>query len=200
VFVTDGVIEARVAGACSASRASSACSPAAVSSMPWRRASGSSRRSSSRASRATTSPCSCCGRPATACPRAAVETLPPGSLEPPVAHTARLPASEIVTNSVRHGGSGEDDWIGFEVMLTPSVLRVEVSDRGSGFAPAPHRPSPDDAGGRGLFLVDALADRWAAPRAARAYGSRSTARPPAAPPDAGREPWRVAIWALHFLK
>jgi hypothetical protein len=45
-------------------------------------------------------------------------------------------------------------------MLTPSALRVEVSDRGPGFAPAPHRPSPVDAGGRGLFLVDALADRW----------------------------------------
>jgi serine phosphatase RsbU (regulator of sigma subunit)/PAS domain-containing protein len=92
--------------------------------------------------------------------RAAVETLPVGSLEAPVAHTARLLASELVTNSVRHGGSGEGDAIGFEVTVSPSTLRIEVSDRGPGFEPAPGRPGPDDAGGRGLVLVDALADRW----------------------------------------
>jgi anti-sigma regulatory factor (Ser/Thr protein kinase) len=65
-----------------------------------------------------------------------------------------------VTNSVRHGGSGEGDWIGFEVALSPSALRVEVSDKGPGFDPAPERPTPDEVAGRGLFLVDALADRW----------------------------------------
>ena len=92
--------------------------------------------------------------------RDAVETLPAGSLEAPVAHTARLLASELVTNSVRHGGSGADDAIGLEVVLSPSTLRVEVSDSGPGFQPAPARPGPDDAGGRGLYLVDSLADRW----------------------------------------
>jgi serine phosphatase RsbU (regulator of sigma subunit) len=100
------------------------------------------------------------GAHAPAVARAAVETLPPGSLEPPVAHTARLLASELVTNSVRHGGGDEHDWIGLEVALSPSALRVEVSDHGAGFEPAPARPGPDDVGGRGLFLVDALADRW----------------------------------------
>jgi len=92
--------------------------------------------------------------------RDAVETLPAGSLEAPVAHTARLLVSELVTNSVRHGGSGADDAIGLEVVLSPSTLRVEVSDSGPGFQPAPARPGPDDAGGRGLYLVDSLADRW----------------------------------------
>ena len=65
-----------------------------------------------------------------------------------------------MTNSVRHGGSGVDDAIGLEVVLSPSTLRVEVSDSGPGFEPAPARPAPDDAGGRGLYLVDSLADRW----------------------------------------
>ena len=100
------------------------------------------------------------GPHAPAVARDAVETLPAGSLEAPVAHTARLLASELVTNSVRHGGSGVDDAIGLEVVLSPSTLRVEVSDSGPGFEPAPARPAPDDAGGRGLYLVDSLADRW----------------------------------------
>jgi serine phosphatase RsbU (regulator of sigma subunit)/anti-sigma regulatory factor (Ser/Thr protein kinase) len=100
------------------------------------------------------------GPHAPAVAREAVETLPAGSLEAPLAHTARLLASEIVTNSVMHGGSGEGDWIGFDVVLSPGALRVEVTDHGPGFAGVPARPHPDDPGGRGLFLVDALADRW----------------------------------------
>jgi hypothetical protein len=100
------------------------------------------------------------GAHAPAVARAAVEGLPAGSLEAPVAHTARLLASEIVTNSVIHGGSGEDDWIGFDVALSPGGVRVEVTDHGPGFATVPERPDPNDPGGRGLFLVDALADRW----------------------------------------
>jgi hypothetical protein len=36
-----------------------------------------------------------------------------------------------------------------------------VTDHGPGFARvAEHRPGPEDPGGRGLSLVDALADRW----------------------------------------
>jgi len=100
------------------------------------------------------------GAHAPAVARAAVEALPAGSLEAPIAHTARLLASEIVTNSVVHGGSGEDDWIGLDVALSPGGVRVEVTDHGAGFAAAPARPDPDDTGGRGLYLVDALADRW----------------------------------------
>ena len=38
-------------------------------------------------------------------------------------------------------------------------MRVEVTDAGPGFDPA-HRPEPSEAGGWGLRLVDAMADRW----------------------------------------
>jgi anti-sigma regulatory factor (Ser/Thr protein kinase) len=100
------------------------------------------------------------GAHAPAVARAAVEGLPAGSLEAPLAHTARLLASEIVTNSVVHGGSGADDWIGLDLALSPGGLRIEVTDHGPGFAGGPARPDPHDPGGRGLFLVDALADRW----------------------------------------
>jgi serine phosphatase RsbU (regulator of sigma subunit)/PAS domain-containing protein/anti-sigma regulatory factor (Ser/Thr protein kinase) len=100
------------------------------------------------------------GPHAPAVARAAVEALPAGSLDAPLAHTARLLASEIVTNSVIHGGTGEDDWIGLDIALSPAGLRVEVTDHGPGFARVPTRPDPDDPGGRGLFLVEELADRW----------------------------------------
>jgi PAS domain S-box-containing protein len=100
------------------------------------------------------------GARAPAIARATVEALPAGSLDAPLAHTARLLASEIVTNSVVHGGGGEDDWIGLDVALSPGGVRVEVTDHGPGFAVVPERPDPEDTRGRGLFLVDALADRW----------------------------------------
>jgi PAS domain S-box-containing protein len=101
------------------------------------------------------------GAHAPAVARAALETsLPRGALDEADAHTARLLVSEIVTNSVRHGGAGEGDWIGLDVAISPAALRVEVSDNGPGFTPAPVHPAPDDPDGRGLFLVDQMADRW----------------------------------------
>jgi anti-sigma regulatory factor (Ser/Thr protein kinase) len=101
------------------------------------------------------------GAHAPAVARAALDSsLPPGALDDAHVHTARLLVSEIVTNSVRHGGAGEEDWIGLDVAISPAALRVEVTDNGPGFAPAPVRPDPDDPGGRGLFLVQQMADRW----------------------------------------
>jgi len=100
------------------------------------------------------------GPHAPAAARAAIETLPDGSLDPDVRHTTRLLASEIVTNSVRHAGAGDDGLVGFELTLSPAAVRVEVADHGPGFRPAPDLPDADETGGRGLFLVDQLADRW----------------------------------------
>jgi anti-sigma regulatory factor (Ser/Thr protein kinase) len=101
------------------------------------------------------------GAHAPAVARAALDTsLPPGALDEAHAHTARLLVSEIVTNSVRHGGAAEGDWIALDVAISPAALRVEVTDHGPGFAPAPALPPPDDVGGRGLYLVDQMADRW----------------------------------------
>ena len=77
--------------------------------------------------------------------------------------SARLLVTELVTNSVRHGGAGDaDGWIALEVELLADTLRVAVRDRGPGFDPAPRPPHQVWASGRGLFLVDKLADRWGA--------------------------------------
>jgi serine phosphatase RsbU (regulator of sigma subunit)/anti-sigma regulatory factor (Ser/Thr protein kinase) len=102
-----------------------------------------------------------CGGPrAPSAARAALDALHAQGLEPDQAQSARLLVSEIVTNSVRHGGATADDWIGLDVELSPELLRVQVSDRGPGFRPSPTLAPPEQPNGRGLFLVSELADRW----------------------------------------
>jgi anti-sigma regulatory factor (Ser/Thr protein kinase) len=64
---------------------------------------------------------------------------------------------------VRYGGDGE---IVVRARITAGRLRVEVVD-GSSTLPAAPVPAPLDAeGGRGLVLVEALADRWGVERRA----------------------------------
>ena len=72
-----------------------------------------------------------------------------------------LLVSELVTNSVRHGGAGEDDRLELAALREGDRLRVEVTDWGPGFTrdARPRRP-PDAVGGWGLVLVERLADRW----------------------------------------
>lgn len=69
----------------------------------------------------------------------------------------RLVISEVITNAVRHGGSGD-----MLVAVTPKqgYLCVQVTDTGDGFAPRPRAFEPDDDGGFGLFLVERLTRRW----------------------------------------
>jgi anti-sigma regulatory factor (Ser/Thr protein kinase) len=69
----------------------------------------------------------------------------------------RLVISEVITNAVRHGGSG-DVIVG--VMAKDHYLCVQVTDTGDGFAPRPRAFQPDDDGGFGLFLVERLTRRW----------------------------------------
>jgi hypothetical protein len=73
----------------------------------------------------------------------------------------RLMVSEIVANSVIHGGAGgADDLIDLVISVSPGSIRVECSDPRGGFdAPAlPHpagRPS-----GYGLEIIDELSETW----------------------------------------
>jgi anti-sigma regulatory factor (Ser/Thr protein kinase) len=72
--------------------------------------------------------------------------------------TVKLLISELVTNAVRHGGSGGDP-VELHARWN-SQVRVEVVDHGHGFVPAPRSGGDDEPGGYGLFLVGSLADRW----------------------------------------
>ena len=79
----------------------------------------------------------------------------------PLAETLILLVSELVTNAVVHTGR-------------PAVLRLQLSGRrdgaigkvrlevadGSACPPTPRCADGDETGGRGLALVDVLADRW----------------------------------------
>ncbi len=69
----------------------------------------------------------------------------------------RLLVNELVTNSVKFGGEGT---IELRVIGSDEGVRVEVRDEGPGFAPSGRAPTTEDTSGRGLFLVDAIADRW----------------------------------------
>jgi anti-sigma regulatory factor (Ser/Thr protein kinase) len=83
-------------------------------------------------------------------------------LEADLLDRATLLVSELVTNSVRHGGLRPDQEIELTVEASPQHLRVEVAEPGEGFqvasGPRPRREGP--AGGWGLYLVDRLSSAW----------------------------------------
>lgn len=74
----------------------------------------------------------------------------------------QLLADEVVTNGLLHAPA-DNRWLLVRVIAYPNPslpIRVEVIDSGGGFDPQVREPSLEETGGRGLFLVDALADRW----------------------------------------
>jgi anti-sigma regulatory factor (Ser/Thr protein kinase) len=81
-------------------------------------------------------------------------------LEDDLNHTVCLLTSEVVTNSVRHGGLSEDARIVLAARLGPDFVRVEVRDPGPGFDPDVRH----GATGYGLRMVDMLASRWGVDR------------------------------------
>jgi anti-sigma regulatory factor (Ser/Thr protein kinase) len=83
--------------------------------------------------------------------------------ELPRVEDLRLLVSELVTNSVLHGGAGPDDHVRVHVERPDNHVRVEVCDDGNGWSEQMRSTSLDSdqpPGGWGLMLVGALADRW----------------------------------------
>jgi anti-sigma regulatory factor (Ser/Thr protein kinase) len=83
--------------------------------------------------------------------------------ELPRVEDLRLLVSELVTNSVLHGGAGPDDHVRVHVERPDSRVRVEVCDDGDGWSEQMRSTSLESdqpPGGWGLMLVGALADRW----------------------------------------
>lgn len=77
--------------------------------------------------------------------------------------TAELLTSELLTNAVRAETPYARD-VGVRFEVSGAELRLEVSDSGDG-KPELRCAGDDDVCGRGLVLVDALADDWGvAPR------------------------------------
>ena len=90
--------------------------------------------------------------------RRAIEALS-GSLDSTLVEQLKLLATELVTNSCRHAAA-KGDPIGVVLAMDEQVVRLTVTDTGPGFAVPDGVAEPDDESGRGLFIVDALADRW----------------------------------------
>ncbi|WP_442738363.1 ATP-binding protein [Streptomyces pseudogriseolus] len=99
---------------------------------------------------------------------AAVEAVPPArrqvaalvkSLGFPMSDetlkTVELLASEVIANAVLHSAAPCD----VAVTRTDGRLRVEVTDTNPSL-PSVVEAGPSDVSGRGLLLVDALADAW----------------------------------------
>jgi anti-sigma regulatory factor (Ser/Thr protein kinase) len=81
-----------------------------------------------------------------------------GADHPSLDNTTLL-VSELVTNSVVHSDSRGGGTVTVVVTEGAGVIRVEVVDAGSDKEPQV-RVDPCAEGGRGLFLVDALAACW----------------------------------------
>ena len=76
----------------------------------------------------------------------------------------RLLITELVGNSIRHAGLTPADTIIFELQHSSTLVRVQITDHGPGFIRPIIDEPPSGTSGRGLFLVDALADRWGTER------------------------------------
>lgn len=77
------------------------------------------------------------------------------SLDQDLLSTAELVAAELLANAVRHSGHGP---ISAGARLNDERLLIEVTDA-SRRVPQVGLPNMEAEGGRGLFLVAALADR-----------------------------------------
>ncbi|WP_432166851.1 ATP-binding protein [Streptomyces sp. bgisy031] len=83
---------------------------------------------------------------------------------------AVLLVSELTTNAVLHTDSGHV-LCGLTLTGDERRLRIELHDDGhTPVRPPEHRAGPDAESGRGLFLVQQLADRWGSARSTRAEG------------------------------
>jgi anti-sigma regulatory factor (Ser/Thr protein kinase) len=85
--------------------------------------------------------------------RYALETA--GHVQRDVADAIAVMVSELATNCVRHTATQ----FAVTVERTPHQIRVAVTDAGTGL-PTVCSPAPTDRSGRGLKIVDALADGW----------------------------------------
>jgi len=77
--------------------------------------------------------------------------LPEGVLD-----DIKLMVSELVTNGIVHGASGEDGPVVLDLLFNGSI-RCRVLDHGHGFA---ERARQAGAGGWGFRLIEQLSDCW----------------------------------------
>ena len=95
--------------------------------------------------------------------RRAIERVDALDKYPETLFAVRILVSELFTNGLEHGGPGER--IRLELEVRSDCVHVEIGDRGRGFEPfAVSMPDGEATSGRGLALLDRLADRWGVER------------------------------------
>jgi Histidine kinase-like ATPase domain len=88
-----------------------------------------------------------------------------GLVAPWILQDARLLASELVTNSVRHGDLASGTTIVLRMDLTAKTLRLEVENAGTAGAVMSRSVGRREGyGGYGLELVQLLSTRWGVSR------------------------------------
>ncbi|HEY0540100.1 MAG TPA: ATP-binding protein [Actinoallomurus sp.] len=85
------------------------------------------------------------------------ETL--GSLHPALERVS-LGVSELATNAIRHSPSGEGGQITIGLVADGRAVRAEVTNAGTMPAKPHPRTDVEAEGGRGILIIDALADSW----------------------------------------
>ena len=83
-----------------------------------------------------------------------------GRVRPTVLDDALLLVSELVTNSVLHGGPAGGAPITLRLALEAGAVRLEVTDPGEHGAVLRRPPDETQGGGFGLDLVAKLATSW----------------------------------------
>ena len=81
--------------------------------------------------------------------------LPPTLLADVVAVVA-----ELVGNSIRHAGPLPGGVVRVAWRVRGTAVEVRVTDGGAPNIPMPREAGPEELDGRGLTIVQALADRW----------------------------------------
>jgi two-component sensor histidine kinase len=79
-----------------------------------------------------------------------------------------LLVTELVANSVWHGGAGEGATVRVSLSGDDTAVHVEVENPAGGAAePAQRRPDLEGGGGLGLHIVERVASRWGVRHAPR---------------------------------
>ncbi|MFE3069123.1 ATP-binding protein [Streptomyces sp. NPDC059247] len=89
----------------------------------------------------------------------AVEWLREQGVSYGVTEAARHIVAELAANAATHGRVGGRDFR-LALLNSPRTLRIEVTDTRAEVLPTLPIPAPEAESGRGMLLVEALADRW----------------------------------------
>jgi serine/threonine-protein kinase RsbW len=78
----------------------------------------------------------------------------------PVTDEAVLLVSELATNALEHTSTGDGGQFRITICRNVTSLLIGVSDNGSVKTPEPGPLDPESQTGRGLELVELIADQW----------------------------------------